>query len=67
MPNPILPFKSRARLQHVLIMDITSPFFNWEGRVTGDLIEGHYVSVICSVHNIDFPPLTFNTSQLKEV
>lgn len=55
----------------VRVVDITSPFFSWEGIVSNVLAAGEepkqYVQISCSLNGFQFPVLTFSTEQLMEV
>lgn len=55
----------------VRVIDVTSPFFTWEGWVSNVLASGEegkqYVQIICAHSGFQFPALTFSVDQLAKV
>jgi len=74
MPETVIPFRRapvKVAPKLVRVVDITSPFFSWEGIVCNVLAQGdepkQYVQIQCSHNGFQFPALTFAADQLMEV
>lgn len=63
--------KQTTERQMVRVIDITSPFFSWEGWICNVLAQGEedkkYVQIMCAHSGFQFPALTFSTDQLVNV
>jgi hypothetical protein len=68
--RPVTPGQPVMPGRMVRVVDLSSPFFSWEGWVknafTGNDTR-QYVQIICAHSGFQFPALTFSTEQVTDV
>lgn len=51
------------------VVDIKSPFFNWEGWLEETIVtdRGEFIKILCAHSGFQFPHLTFGKNQVIQV